>query len=93
MVCDFFFYLQFGYKVDKVQLAFLQLLSSQAAQNITYLCRNSVAYLDGARNSYNRALKLMANNDLEITAEGYPTFVYKAIRDGCQVTLLNVQIM
>ena len=61
------------------------MLSSQGTQNITYMCRNSVAYLDANRKSYNRALKLMSHNGAEIAAEGYPTFVYTVIRDGCQV--------
>lgn len=76
---------QFGYKAGQVQLAFLQMLSSEASQNITYLCKNSLAYFDAARKSYGRAMKLMSHNDLEITAEGYPQFVYTALRDGCQV--------
>lgn len=81
---------QFDYKASKVQLMFLQMLSSEARQNVTYLCRNSVAYHDANRKSYNRSLKLMSYNDLEITAEqDYRTSVYSSkytvIRDGCEV--------
>lgn len=66
-------------------MAFLQMLSSEATQNITYLCKKSVAVFDAARKSYSRAMKLMSYNDMEITAEGHANFVYTTIRDGCQV--------
>jgi flagellar L-ring protein precursor FlgH len=41
--------------VNSVQLQFLQLLSSQADQNVTYHCRNSVAYYDQRTNSSKKA--------------------------------------
>lgn len=78
---------QFTYKIDRVQLTFLQMLSSEAVQNITYLCRNSVAFFDAAKGFHKRALKLMAYNDLELTAaldETNPAFTYTAIQDDCQ---------
>lgn len=76
---------QFSYKADQVQLNFLQLLSSRAVQNVTYLCKNSVAVYDSSKQSNKRAIKLMAYNDIELTAEGNKAFSYVAIRDGCQV--------
>ncbi len=76
---------QFTYKADKVQINFLQLLSKEAVQNVTYLCKNSVAFYDSTKQTYKRAVKLMAYNDLELTAEGNSMFKYKSIRDGCQV--------
>ena len=85
----------FGYKIDPVQLTFLQMLSRSAVQNVTYHCSNSVAYLDasaaksgkGAKVAYSKAIKLLASNDVEVTAEGHPNFVYNVIKDGCQVSL------
>ncbi len=76
---------QFTYKADKVQINFLQLLSKEAVQNVTYLCKNSVAFYDSTKQTYKRAVKLMTYNDLELTAEGNSMFKYKSIRDGCQV--------
>ncbi|KAK8772156.1 hypothetical protein V5799_024598 [Amblyomma americanum] len=78
-----------SYKIDRVQLTFLQMLSSGAAQNITYHCRNSVAFWDAAKRSYRRALRLMAHNDLELRApeqqgDTNPAFTFTAIFDGCK---------
>lgn len=79
---------QFTYKIDRVQLTFLQMLSTGAVQNMTYLCRNSVAFLDATRGVHRRALKLMAYNDLELTApaqdETNPAFTYTALEDNCK---------
>lgn len=77
--------MKFGYKADRVQLNFLQLLSKNAVQNITYFCKNSVAVYDSTKQTYKRGLKLMAYNDIELTAEGNKMFSYHTIRDGCQV--------
>lgn len=80
---------QLTYKIDRVQLTFLQMLSTSAVQNVTYLCRGSVAFYDAAKKSHRRALKLMAYNDLELSApmpdrETNPAFTYAALHDGCQ---------
>ena len=40
------------YKADSNQMGFLQLLSEQASQNITFNCKNTVAYFDKERNSH-----------------------------------------
>lgn len=84
----------FSYKIDPVQLTFLQMLSRSASQNITYHCSNSVAYADSSVKSrtspgkslYSKALKMLSSNDVEVTAEGHPNFVYTAIKDDCQVS-------
>lgn len=86
----------FGYKIDPVQLTFLQMLSRSAVQNLTYHCTNSIAYLDSTivkngkngKLAYSKAIKLLAFNDVEVTAEGHPNFVYNVIKDGCQVNLI-----
>lgn len=82
------FHPQFTYKSDSNQLVFLQLLSSTAEQNITYHCFNSAAHYDSAKRSYRSALKLMAFNDLELTARGTKRTRYNVAEDECRVRLL-----
>ena len=78
--------LQFSYKVDKVQLTFLQLLSKEAYQNITYHCKNSAVYFDKASNSFNKAAKFQTYNDLELSPNRRK-FRYHVALDECQVTM------
>lgn len=85
--------LQFSYgnpelpeDVLDVQLAFLRLLSSRASQNITYHCRNSIAYLDHASGNVKQALRLMGSNEGEFKAEGNSKFTYTVLEDGCTVS-------
>lgn len=72
------------YKSDSNQLGFLQLLSTAAQQNLTYHCKNSVAYHDAAKNTYRKAVKFLAYNDAEITARGNQRFRYDVLEDGCK---------
>ncbi|CAG2174253.1 unnamed protein product [Oppiella nova] len=74
----------FTYKANNIQLNFLQLLSEHAVQNITYLCKNSVAFFDETKQTHRKAVKLMTYNDIELTADGNNMFTYQSIRDGCQ---------
>lgn len=85
--------LQFSYgnselpeDVLDVQLAFLRLLSSRASQNITYYCKNSIAYMDQATGNVKKALKLMGSNEGEFKAEGNSKFTYTVLEDGCSVS-------
>jgi len=66
-------------------MAFLQLLSSHAEQNITYHCLNSAAHYDSTKRSYRSAIKLMCWNDLELTARGSRMSRYKVTQDDCRV--------
>lgn len=84
--------LQFSYgnpelpeDVLDVQLAFLRLLSSRAAQNVTYHCKNSIAYMDHASGNVKKALRLMGSNEGEFKAEGNSKFTYTVLEDGCTV--------
>lgn len=69
--------------VVDVQLAFLRLLSSRASQNITYHCKNSIAYMDQASGNVKKSLKLMGSNEGEFKAEGNSKFTYTVLEDGC----------
>jgi len=74
----------FSFKADKIQLTFLKLLSKSGTQSITYHCRNSVAHFDAKARNYNKAVKIMTSNDLELTANGPPTSRYAVKEDGCK---------
>ncbi|EOA97666.1 Collagen alpha-1(I) chain, partial [Anas platyrhynchos] len=51
-----------------IQLTFLRLMSTEAAQNITYHCKNSVAYMDQDTGNLKKALLLQGANEIEIRA-------------------------
>lgn len=83
---------QFSYAQDgpaasaaNVQLTFLRLLSTEASQNFTYHCKNSIAYMDQASGNLKKALLLQGSNDVEIRAEGNSRFTYSVLEDGCKV--------
>lgn len=85
-------FVQFSYAQDgpaanaaSVQLTFLRLLSTEASQNLTYHCRNSVAYMDQATGNLKKALLLQGSNEVEIRAEGNSRFTYSVLEDGCKV--------
>uniref|UniRef100_A0A318D688 Fibrillar collagen NC1 domain-containing protein n=1 Tax=Kangiella spongicola TaxID=796379 RepID=A0A318D688_9GAMM len=82
--------LQFSYGDKKhspntvmIQTTFLRLLSEEAAQNITYHCKNSIAYMDDQTGTLRKALILKSANDIEIKAEGNNRFKYTVLEDGC----------
>ncbi|CAB1353253.1 unnamed protein product [Coregonus sp. 'balchen'] len=66
-----------------IQMTFLRLLSTEASQNLTYHCKNSVAYMDGATGNLKKAVLLQGSNDVEIRAEGNSRFTYSVMEDGC----------
>lgn len=73
------------------QLAFMRLLANQAVQNITYHCKNSIAYMDGENGNLKKAVLLQGSNDVELRAEGNSRFTYSVLEDGCTVSLvLNI---
>ncbi|TGZ53900.1 Collagen alpha-2(I) chain [Temnothorax longispinosus] len=72
------------YKADSNQISFLQLLSKHANQNITYHCKNSVAYFDYEKKTYRKGLKFLAWNDVELTPRGNQRLRYEMIMDECR---------
>lgn len=70
-----------------IQMTFLRLLSTEGSQNITYHCKNSIAYMDEASGNLKKALLIQGSNDVEIRAEGNSRFTYSALQDGCTVSL------
>ncbi|NXI60309.1 CO1A1 protein, partial [Chloroceryle aenea] len=70
-----------------IQLTFLRLMSTEASQNITYHCKNSVAYMDQASGNLKKALLLQGANEIEIRAEGNSRFTYGVTEDGCTVII------
>jgi len=76
----------FTYTADEIQMQFLRLSSTGARQNITYQCKNSVAYYDAYNSNYKKALKIMGNDETELSAEGARKFQYDVNlkEDGCQ---------
>lgn len=66
-----------------IQMTFLRLLSTEASQNLTYHCKNSVAYMDDSTGNLKKAVLLQGSNDVEIRAEGNSRFMYSVIEDGC----------
>lgn len=73
------------YKAESNQITHLQMLSTHAAQNITYHCKNSVGYFDEERKNYQKSLKLLAWNDADLTAENSLQLRYEVTEDGCKV--------
>lgn len=65
------------------QLAFMRLLSNKASQNITYHCKNSVAYMDEQSGNLKKAVVLQGSNDVELRAEGNSRFTFTVLEDGC----------
>lgn len=81
---------QFEYNVEGVttkematQLAFMRLLANHASQNITYHCKNSIAYMDEETGNLKKSVILQGSNDVELVAEGNSRFTYTVLVDGC----------
>lgn len=68
-----------------IQLTFLRLLSTEGSQNVTYHCKNSIAYMDEETGNLKKALLIQGSNDVEIRAEGNSRFTYSVLEDGCTV--------
>lgn len=94
LLCPFLCFLgQFEYGGEgsnaadvSIQLTFLRLMSTEASQNITYHCKNSVAYMDQQTGNLKKALLLQGSNEIEIRPEGNSRFTYGVTEDGCTVS-------
>lgn len=91
---------QFNYGDDSlapntaaIQMTFLRLLSTEASQNLTYHCKNSVAYMDASTGNLKKAVLLQGSNDVEIRAEGNSRFTYSVLEDGCTVRRKTVDTL
>jgi hypothetical protein len=80
------FYFQIQYSVDGNQIRFLQMFSAKGWQNITYHCRNSVAWND-ENNSKTNSIKLRGDNGMEYHALSAKKFRPKVIKDDCNVSV------
>lgn len=69
-----------------IQLTFLRLMSTEASQNITYHCKNSVAYMDQQTGNLKKSLLLQGSNEIELRSEGNSRFTYTVTHDGCTVS-------
>lgn len=81
---------EFGYNDETIspqsmatQLAFMRLLANQAVQNITYHCKNSIAYMDAENGNLKKSVLLQGSNDVELRAEGNSRFTFSVLEDGC----------
>ncbi|XP_046811584.1 collagen alpha-2(I) chain-like [Lucilia cuprina] len=72
------------YKTDSYQMGFLQLMSAKASQQITFHCKNTVAYKDEKKDTLRNGLKLLSWNDAELTPDGPQRLRYEADEDGCR---------
>lgn len=73
-----------------IQMTFLRLMSTEASQNITYHCKNSIAYMDASTSNLKKAVHLGGSNEIEIRAEGNSRFTYSVLEDGCTVRKLLI---
>merc|ERR1719498_1026947 len=71
------------YVSKNIKETLLRLMSTEASQNITYHCKNSVAYMDASAGNLKKALLLQGSNEIEIRAEGNSRFTYSVLEDGC----------
>jgi hypothetical protein len=67
-------------------MAFLRMLSLQSSQNFTYTCINSVGWYDNVARNYNKSLKLLGDNEDEMSASQNKPNVET---DGCRVSTMQ----
>ena len=66
-------------------MTFLRLLTTQARQNLTYYCKNSVAVFDESTGNTDKALKVMTSSEIELSVGG-SKFSYDVVEDNCFVS-------
>lgn len=65
------------------------MLHTVAKQNITYHCKNSVAFYDAINKTHRKGLKLLGWNDVEFTPRGNQKLRYSVFEDECKVRRKN----
>lgn len=65
-------------------MTFLRLLSAEGYQNFTYTCINSAAWFSTNSKSYQSAIKLLGENEEEISYND-PKMKPDILSDGCRV--------
>ena len=76
--------------VSAVQLAFLRLLSTRAAQTLTYLCDGGTAWFDASTQSRDAAVQLLGDNEFEFKTRN---FMARRVQDGCQVRMVESYLL
>lgn len=78
-----------GSPVNVVQLTFLKLLSAAAHQRFTYICQNSVAWLDEAAGDHRHSIRFQGTNWEELSFNQTTAATIKVSHDGCRVRPWN----
>ena len=81
---------QLKYVPRSSQLLFLRLLSDRAVQNITYHCKNSVAWHSEHLTDVKRSLKFKTANGVIIHSSSSNKFKPRVITDGCRVSQKSI---
>ncbi|KAI8128640.1 Collagen alpha-1(II) chain [Lucilia cuprina] len=78
------------YKTDSYQMGFLQLMSAKASQQITFHCKNTVAYKDEKKDTlrFKWIELLITGMTPELTPTGPNVLRYEADEDGLQSKFL-----
>lgn len=70
----------------------MRLLSSRARQNITYMCRNSMAWADSDNVINHNTIKVLTDNEVELHGHALDTGVFlNVVLDECKVCM-SIQI-
>lgn len=77
----FLFPFQIEYDAHYTQLNFLKTLSNFANQNVTYACRNSMAWEEGQH-----SIKLMGSNEMEYHTKSKTSLRPTVVTNGCLVS-------
>ncbi|XP_065219788.1 collagen alpha-2(I) chain-like [Planococcus citri] len=73
-----------SYPFDNSQKRVLQETSRLCHQNISIYCKNLVAFHDATQRTFDKSVKILAWNDVELTPLGPYTLRLKAVRDDCK---------
>lgn len=83
----FFCCFQIKYVQFSSQLAFLRLLSDRARQNITYHCKDSVAWYDEQLKDVTKSIRMKTSNGVIIDSSSSNKFKPRVLKDNCRVSI------